>query len=177
MSTPSRVNWPILIIGLALSGGLVAALASGFGKNPRIVSKGPIGKTAPAFSLMTLSGDAISLPDLQGSPAVLNFWSTWCQPCKIEHPYLLKAAAAYKPRGVIFLGVLYDDDPDAARRFFQQKGYGFPTLYDPAQRISVDYGVTGVPETFVLDRAGVVREKIIGPVYEGQLESILEGLL
>jgi cytochrome c biogenesis protein CcmG/thiol:disulfide interchange protein DsbE len=174
---PRSVNWPILIGGLLLIGGLVAVLASGFGTDPKIVSNALPGKAAPAFSLATLEGDPVSLADLKGSPAVLNFWSTWCQPCKIEHPFLVAAAQAYKGRGVAFLGVLYDDEPAAARRFLNEKGFGFPTLYDPTQRIVVDYGVTGVPETFILDAAGQVYRKKVGPFSEGELESILEELL
>lgn len=171
------VNWPILIGGLAAIATLVAVLASGFGSDPKIVSNALPGKLAPSFSLQTLEGDPVSLADLEGSPAVLNFWSTWCQPCKIEHPYLVAAAQAYKGRGVAFLGVLYDDEPAAARRFLKEKGFGFPTLTDPTQRVVVDYGVTGVPETFILDASGVVYHKVVGPVAEGQLESILEELL
>ena len=176
-SNAPGVNLPILVVGLLAIGGLIAVLATGFGSDPKIISNALPGKAAPAFSLQTLEGDSVTLSDLSGAPAVLNFWSTWCQPCKIEHPYLLAAATAYKGRGVAFLGVLYDDEPAAARRFLAAKGYAFPTLYDVTQRITVDYGVTGVPETFVLDAQGQVHQKIVGPVYEGQLESILEAML
>ena len=173
----SSVNWPILIGGMLSIAALVAVLASGFGTDPKMVSNALPGKPAPAFALQTLEGDPVSLADLAGSPAVLNFWSTWCQPCTIEHPYLVAAAQSFKGRGVAFLGVLYDDEPAAARRFLKQKGFGFPTLTDPTQCIVVDYGVTGVPETFILDASGVVYHKVVGPVAEGQLESILEELL
>ncbi len=173
----SSVNWPILVVGLVLIGSLVAVLATGFGKDPKVVSNALPGKPAPAFSLATLEGDPVSLADLAGSPTVLNFWSTWCQPCQIEHPFLVAAAEAYKGRGVAFLGVLYNDEPAAARRFLTQKGFGFPTLYDASQRIAVDYGVTGVPETFILDATGTVHFKKVGPVAEGELESYLEELL
>ncbi|MFT5680096.1 MAG: cytochrome c biogenesis protein CcmG/thiol:disulfide interchange protein DsbE [Myxococcota bacterium] len=171
------VNWPILLVGLALIGGLVVVLATGFGKDPKMVSNALPGKPAPSFSLATLEGDPVSLSDLAGTPTVLNFWSTWCQPCKAEHPHLVAAAQAYKGRGVAFLGVLYNDEPIAARRFLAQNGFGFPTLYDPTQRVVVDYGVTGVPETFIIDATGTVVFKKPGPVVEGELESILEGML
>jgi len=176
-SQAKGTNWPILLVGLAGTVFLLLVLASGFGKDPRVVSDGLVGKMAPDFSLDTLEGQSISLTDVHGNPAVINFWATWCEPCKTEYPALVSAALNYKPRGVVFLGVLYNDDLDAGRRFASTRGSAFPTLYDSTQRISVDYGVSGVPETYVLDRDGRIHDKIIGPVSPGELESILEELL
>ena len=168
-------NWPILLGGLLVTGAMVGVLASGFGRDPRAI-EGNL-QAAINFSLPTLSGDEISLSSLRGRPVVLNFWATWCQPCKIEHPYVLQAARLYEPRGVAFVGVLHDDEPGNAIRELQRSGQAFPTVYDTSQRVSVDYGITGVPETFILDAEGRIVEKFVGPVGPGQIEQVLEALL
>lgn len=169
------VNWPILIGGLLLTGGLVGVLASGFGKDPRAI-EGNL-EAAVNFSLPTLEGGQVTLSELRGQPVVLNFWATWCQPCKIEHPYVLSAAEAMQPEGVVFLGVLHDDDPNKAKRELKRIGQAFPTVFDTSQRVSVDYGVTGVPETFVIDAEGNIFKKFVGPVGPGQIEAALQELL
>jgi cytochrome c biogenesis protein CcmG/thiol:disulfide interchange protein DsbE len=171
------MNWKILGGGGLVIASLVVVLASGFGKNPQGVSDVMVGREAPDFSLVDLDGQPVSLSSLRGAPAVLNFWSTWCQPCKIEHPHLQKAASVYGGRGVRFLGVLYQDEPDAARRMVKKEGGIFPTLIDPGQRTAIDFGVTGVPETFILDREGRIVQKITGPLSYDQASAILEGLL
>lgn len=158
----SRVNWPVLAVGLALVGLLVAILASGFGKDPREIKSVMVSRPAPDFALETLDGEPVSLASLRGTPIVLNFWSTWCGPCKIEHPLLQEAARAYPE--VKFLGLLYSDDADKARRFLQQQGFAYPTLADPTNRAAIAYGVTGVPETYFIDRQGTILFKVAAPV-------------
>ena len=176
MSAPRpRVNVGVLLVGLLLTGGLVYVLAAGFGQDPRRFETHL--QAAVRFSLPTLDGSTVTLSELQGQPVVLNFWATWCQPCKLEHPNVLAAAQAYQPAGVVFLGVLHEDDPAEARRFLSRAGQAFPTIYDTSGRISVDYGVTGVPETFVIDAQGNIARKFVGPVAPGEIEAVLEGLL
>jgi len=169
------VNLPILIGGLVATGALVAVLASGFGKDPRAI-EGSLDE-AINFSLPTLEGEQVDLKALRGQPVVLNFWATWCQPCKIEHPYVLQAARAYQPKGVVFLGILHDDEASTARNYLKRSGSAFPTVFDTSQRVSVDYGVTGVPETFIIDPEGRIFEKFVGPVGPGQIEAALQELL
>lgn len=170
------VNWPILIGGLLVTGALVGVLASGFGKRPDDIFENKL-EAAVNFSLPTLEGEQVSLADLRGQPVVLNFWATWCQPCKLEHPYILQAAQTMQPQGVAFLGVLHDDDPRKALRELERSGQAFPTVYDTSQRVSVDYGVTGVPETFVIDAEGNIYRKFVGPVGPGDIEATLQELL
>ncbi len=173
------VNWKVLAVGLALTVPLVATLATGFGKQVKAVSNNLEGREAPVFTMEVL-GDrdqTVDLGDLRGKPVVLNFWATWCQPCKIEHPHLIKAAQDYSKRGVTFYGVLYSDEPDNAARFLKREGQPFPVLYDPAQRVAIDYGVTGVPETFVIDRDGRIVHKFNGPLSYMALAEVLEPLL
>jgi cytochrome c biogenesis protein CcmG/thiol:disulfide interchange protein DsbE len=93
---------------------------------------------------------------------VLNFWSTWCLPCKQEHG-LLQQAQRDNPK-IRFLGVLYSDKPDKARAYLNKVSAAYPTLVDENNRVSIDYGVAGVPETFFISGAGEVVAKWVGPL-------------
>lgn len=167
------VNWPILIGGLAITLGLVALLGSGFGKDPhRIEDDALIGKDAPRFFLEDLDGNQHNLADSIGKQwVVINFWSTWCGPCKQEHPELLKAAELWPE--VKWLGVVYQDDPAKIRRYLKIKGSAYPHLMDPSGAISVDYGVTGVPETYFIDPEGKVVKKFAEPIGLGHIAGVL----
>ncbi len=185
-----RVNYTILGIGLAITLSLVAILGSGFGKDPhRIDTDALEGKPAPVFELVDLEGNAVSLSDYIGKQwVVINFWATWCQPCKIEHPHLVKAAELYPD--VKWLGVVYQDEPRKARVFLTRKRVqdaganggndpGFlwnsdgAHLIDPSGAMSVDYGVTGVPETFFINPEGIVVKKYAQPIGAPQIMSHL----
>jgi len=165
--------------GVVVTAPLVAILATGFGTDPRGRSNALEGREAPVFSMTVLGedGQKVDLADLRGKPVVLNFWSTWCQPCKIEHPHLVKGAQTYGPKGVAFYGVLFSDDPDNAERFLKREGHAFPVLYDPAQRVAIDYGVTGVPETFFINAEGQIIRKVSGPVSFAEISATVEPLL
>lgn len=170
----SGVKWPILVAGVAVVVGLVVLLNSGFGKDPHAVPSMLEGRPAVAFDLEDLDGRPVSLAGLRGTPLILNFWSTWCQPCKIEHPYFQDAARAFP--GVRFFGMLYGDEPEKARRFLQQSHAAYPTLFDPKDRVAIDYGVTGVPETFFIDRQGIIVKKVSGVVPPDLLQEMIERL-
>lgn len=136
-------------------------------------------------ALATLLG--IRWPDLSGKPRglevaadrvrVINFWATWCVPCSQEHPLLLEAAQRYQDRGVVFLGVLYGDTADKAVPFLKKHGSAYPNLLDPGQVTAIDYGVGGVPETFFIDKSGMIARKVVGPVSPDEMISTLESLL
>jgi cytochrome c biogenesis protein CcmG/thiol:disulfide interchange protein DsbE len=159
------------LVGIAI---LVGILASGFGKDPHAMPSMLEGRPAPAFALVDLDGNPVTSATLKGTPYILNFWSTWCGPCKEEHPYLQDAARAFP--GVKFYGVLYSDDPVKARRFLANQGTAYPTLVDSTDRIAVDYGVTGVPETFFVDKSGTILHKQVGPVPPDVLQAEIEQL-
>jgi cytochrome c biogenesis protein CcmG, thiol:disulfide interchange protein DsbE len=157
-----KINLPILIGGLLMTAILVAMLASGFGHDPRAVPKALQGRTAPAFALKTTDGEVVTLAELRGKPVIINFWSTWCLPCKQEHPLLLAAPAAYPD--VVFLGVVYADEPAKVKAWLASNGHSYPQLLDPGGRTSIDYGVAGVPETYFVDVTGRVVHKEAGPI-------------
>lgn len=142
---------------------VVALLASGFRGSPHALSP-LLGKPAPSFSLRTLDGKPISLSALRGHPVVLNFWASWCESCKVEHRYLVDAWRRFGSQGVDFVGITFKDSTPDARGFLKARGAVWPSLRDPGESTAIDYGVSGVPETFLIDRRGVIRFKSTGPV-------------
>lgn len=172
-AAPRKINYGILLGGLLMVVVLVWLLGSGFGKDPhRIDTDALEGKPAPRFELVDLDGNRVNLNDYIGKQwVVINFWSTWCGPCKIEHPELLKAPGLWPD--VVWLGIVYQDEPDAIRRHLVKHGSAYPHLVDPAGAMSVDYGVTGVPETFFIDPSGTIVRKFAEPIGLGHMASVL----
>lgn len=171
-SSGPKVNWTILGVGLLVVGSLVAILGSGFGNDPHAIPDTRTGTVALPWRMVDLDGKSWSLEELKGRPVVLNFWSTWCGPCKYEHPLLLQAAKATPD--VVFLGVIYSDDPQAVRRYLQKAGTAYPHLVDDNGRVAIDYGVTGVPETYFIDKSGTIAHKEAGPVNPQLLREMLD---
>jgi cytochrome c biogenesis protein CcmG/thiol:disulfide interchange protein DsbE len=145
-------------------------LAVGLQLNPREVPSPLINKNAPAFSLPVLGKENtnFSPEDMRGKVWVLNVWASWCAACRDEHPYLIQFA---KTQSTPLLGLDYKDKPDDALRWL--KDYGDPymlSVSDLKGQVGIDYGVYGVPETFVIDKAGVIRLKHIGPLTPQAIE-------
>jgi cytochrome c biogenesis protein CcmG/thiol:disulfide interchange protein DsbE len=111
---------------------------------------------APARTLPKLDGGTASLADFKGKPVVLNFWASWCDPCKDEAPALVKAQRALQKAGGTIVGVTVDDSTPDSRTFVKEHKLDFPSLRDVDGKLGKDYGRTGVPETFVIDREGRV---------------------
>ncbi len=165
------------IIPLALFGVLVVFLWRGLSLNPREVPSPLIGKPAPAFSLPKLgeTGKLIRREDLLGKVWVLNVWASWCAPCREEHPLVVAFA---KRTGVPVYGLNYKDQPAAASNWLKQLGDPYvATLVDADGKAGIDWGVYGVPETFVIDKTGVIRHKHIGPLTEEAIRTRLEPLI
>lgn len=159
-----------------------AVFGSRLGTDPALVDSPLIGQPAPALQLPPLQGtDQVSLTELRGQVVVVNFWASWCVPCRQEHPALVAAASNYQPAGVRFVGVVYQDRPASAIAFLDElgRGAGYRYATDPGSRAAVEFGVFGIPETFVLDRSGTVVAKITGasnyPLLAGVLDAVLAG--
>jgi cytochrome c biogenesis protein CcmG, thiol:disulfide interchange protein DsbE len=149
---------PVVIFGV-----LAIGLALGLKKDPSTLQSVLIGKPAPAFDLGPVrEGDTgFSSADIKGKVALVNVWGSWCVACRVEHPTLVDLAS----KGVVIYGVDWKDDP--AEGAASLKRYGDPYKKvgnDQAGRLSLDLGVTGAPETFVIDRTGHIRYKQIGPI-------------
>ncbi len=135
------------------------------------------GKPAPTFDLSMINGGRINLEQFKGKPVVLNFFASWCVPCKDEAPMFSSAAIEYSQKGVIFLGIAYNDKEDKAREFANQFDLGFPILMDDSSdqgRTSVKYALFGVPETFFIDKNGVVQKHYPKPIERAELEAGLK---
>lgn len=152
------------IIPLALFGVLVAFLAVGLKLNPREVPSPLIGKPAPAFALTHLgdAGKTLGREDMLGKVWLLNVFASWCTPCLDEHPHLMALA---RRKQVPMVGLNYKDTRPNATQWLARHGNPYDAaLFDGDGRIGIDFGVYGVPETFVIDKLGVIRFKHIGPV-------------
>jgi cytochrome c biogenesis protein CcmG/thiol:disulfide interchange protein DsbE len=143
---------------------LMAFLYRGLSIDPKLVPSPLIGKPMPAFTLSRLSDPASTISDseLKGDVSLFNVWATWCVSCRAEHEVLVALAKSGK---VKIYGLNYKDQRDAARRWLQQLGNPYvANAFDEDGRVGIDWGVYGAPETFVIDREGIIRHKHIGPL-------------
>jgi cytochrome c biogenesis protein CcmG, thiol:disulfide interchange protein DsbE len=122
-----------------------------------------VGASAKDFTVQD-SDRKVSLDQFRGQVVVLNFWATWCPPCVEELPSLMSLQERMKGRGVTVLGVSIDVDEDAYHRFLKLHNINFLTVRDPDKKVPDMYGTTGWPETYIIDRQGVMRRKFVGPV-------------
>ena len=157
------MRWRNVIIVALIAVPLLVVLALGFGTDPHSVPSVLPGKPAPPCTLTSLEGKPTALKDFIGKPVVVNFWSSWCVPCEAEHAVLQQAARTFSDR-VQFIGVVYQDEPENARRYLSRNGTAYPQMIDPESRCAINYGVAGVPETFLVDATGKVFDKVVGPV-------------
>src|SRR3990167_787706 len=151
-----------LILFVILVVPIVALLYFSLTRNPRELPSALIDKPAPDFTLQTLEGETVALSSLKGRPVVLNFWSTWCGTCLGEHRLIRQAYRTMNPKWVILYSILYEDTKENAKQFIARYGEGAPVLLDPELKTAIDYGVVGVPETFFVDKEGIIRYKQSG---------------
>jgi cytochrome c biogenesis protein CcmG/thiol:disulfide interchange protein DsbE len=157
---------------------VLALLAYGFRLNPRDIPSPLVGRPAASFTLTSFDGTPMDMAALRGKVVVVNFWASWCYPaCYEEAPALERGWRAYRDRGVVVLGVDIQDKDEAGRKFIKDFSLTFPNAPDPAGKVSVDYGVYGVPETFFIDREGHIRVKHVGAVTDQVFRETVEKLL
>ncbi len=177
-----------LVIALCLVVGAVAvALRMDLGVDGPAASPGPslvvvggsplLGRAAPDFTLTDLEGELVSLSDYRGRPVILNFWASWCGPCKVEFPLFQDARERYSGEGLEILGIIHDDSAEAAAAFVSEEGSAWPALLDPDDVAWSAYGGLGLPTSFFIDREGVVRAVSFGPPLSGTLDDQLEKIL
>ncbi len=167
--------------------GLVALLAWGMikagGKPGGLGINSKLGEvkvrqvSAREFSLTLFSGSTLNLRELRGKVVMVDFWASWCPPCREEAPTLARVYLEYKDKGVEFVGVdIWDNEKDA-RSYVRQYGITYPNGLDAKGSITIDYGVTGIPEKYFIGREGVLVKKFVGPMNDAQLRAVLDGLL
>jgi cytochrome c biogenesis protein CcmG/thiol:disulfide interchange protein DsbE len=171
-----RTVWLFVVLGLVVA--FIAILA--FGLRPK-TSTVLQGQPAPDFALTAFNGEfqgqGFSLKDLRGQVVVLNFWASWCVECDKEMPLLEQAWRDYRDQGVWFIGVDYLDIDSAGLAYLDRYGTSYPNGPDIGSRIYQDYQCTGVPETFFIDREGVIQHVQIGPLTQPQLYGLLDRLV
>lgn len=183
MTTPTperrsdRLLW--ILLGLAVVVIVIGvAIASRFGSDPTLVNSPLIGQPVPDRVLPYLEGEGqVALADLDGEIAVVNFWASWCVGCRQEHAALIAASGAYADQGVRLIGVNYQDETNAAVGFLDDFGRGYETVTDEGSRAAIDFGVFGIPETFFVDRDGVIVAKISGAADPTLLAATIEAML
>jgi cytochrome c biogenesis protein CcmG/thiol:disulfide interchange protein DsbE len=171
----SRLKGTAQVVAFALVAGLLALLVWSVVHQQHAPG---IGSVAPGFTLRRLQGPgSVSLDSYRGRPVVLNFWASWCEPCKGEAAVLQRDWTSYRDHGVVFLGVDYHDLNSDARRFVSAHELTFPMLEDGSGNVTSRYGISQVPETYVLNRRGVVVAHLRGPItdpgFAGQFQSAI----
>lgn len=172
----NKKNFPVFatLFSFALLLALLGLLGWGLVKAQRgQVTNGP----APDFTLTTFDGQQIQLSQLRGNVVVINFWASWCQPCRQEAAYLEKTWQAYRDRGVIFIGVDYADTETEALAYLAEFGITYYNGPDLGTRVSQSYNIKGVPETFYVAKNGELRGIKIGPLDPPELDNKIEELL
>ena len=171
MSRLARYAAVGLILGLAL------VLTLAFGRDPHDIRTGTVGKPAPAFTLPSLAGGAtVSLDQYKGKIVVLNFWASWCIPCKEENPALTEVWERYRGTDVVLIGVVYQDSEAAARDYTARLGNSWTSAIDGDGRMALRYGVFGPPETYFIGADGIIAGRHIGPIDEPTLMTGIETL-
>jgi cytochrome c biogenesis protein CcmG, thiol:disulfide interchange protein DsbE len=161
--------------------GMIGLLAYGFMRDARYIQSPLVARQAPSFTLTLFDGKVVRLADFRGKAVLVNFWASWCVPCRAEAAGLESAWKKYKDHGVVFLGVNIQDKEEDARAFMKEFRVTYLNGPDESGKIAIDYGVWGIPETFFIDPQGRITYKHAGelraPIIETKLDEALRGVV
>jgi len=156
---------------------LTVVLMLAFRHDPLDIRTGTVNRPAAAFALDRLDGTGrVALGDHAGKVVVLNFFASWCIPCKEENPALVRVWERYRTSDVVVIGILYQDSLDSGRRYVRDNGVNWPTLTDEDGRIAFAYGVRGIPETYFIGPDGIIAGRHVGPIDEATLVAAIDSL-
>ena len=169
--------WRRITVAAVLTLIPLSVLAYGLTANPRAIPSPLVGRDAPAFALPRVEdGAELRLGDLRGRIVIVNFWASWCVPCREEVPALDAVWRRHRDAGVTVVGVNIQDRPGAIREFLAATRPSYPNVIDATGATSIAYGIYGVPETFVIDRDGRIRVRHVGAVTLDALAAHLKPL-
>lgn len=160
---------------LAVVAGILGLFAMGLGQDVRKIPSPLVNRPAPMLESPALEGGPpISLTGLRGKWVLVNFWGSWCVSCVAEHPYLIQLARQVRQRqDIVIVGVDFRDTVEGAREFLGRHGNpGYRHAFDPEQKVAIEWGVYGAPESFLVDPSGTIRIKHTGPLYPGWFERV-----
>ena len=175
----SRFEWTIWIVVAALLGGAWIFVSKEEVKEPSTLTltEAPIvGHLAPDFTLQTAVGESYTLSEFRGQPVVLNFWASWCGPCRVEMPFFERTQMKYNGKTAV-IGVNQGESADIVQEFGVRQNISYPLLVDDDNSVNLAYNVHSLPTTIFIDPDGVVQEVIVGIVNQAVLEDRIEGMM
>ncbi|MFQ6122048.1 MAG: redoxin domain-containing protein [Dehalococcoidales bacterium] len=157
-----------IILTLLVGWGLVMA---GCSASPTPTQDSQAGKLAPDFQLQSLDGQTVSLSDFRGKPVFLNFWASWCEPCRVEMPFIqeIYQDKEWADKGLVILGINLGENPSRVKQFMESYGLSFPTLLDTDQNVALKYNIRFIPTTFFIDKDGIIQDIKLG-AFSGRAE-------
>ncbi len=162
-----------MILG-PLAAGCASSPPSASTSDETLTSGAQIGKPAPDFTLLDLNGQPVSLSSLIGKPVLINFWATWCPPCRYEMPFIQEIHEEWADKGLVVLAINVGEDSSTVSDFIQENNYSLPVLLDTDQRAAFEYGIRYFPTTFFIDKDGIIQAIKVG-AFLGKAE--IEGKL
>jgi len=170
----SRV-WLVVMVVLVLSAGLpvVSGCSTESAPNDTLAPAPIIGREAPDFTLEDLDGNSVRLNDLRGKVVFLNFWATWCPPCRAEMPDIETVYQEYKDQDIVFLGIDIQQEPGIVRDFIELGGYNWQMLLDKTGKVATSYNVRAIPTSYFVDKEGIISGVAVGGMTRSAIETKL----
>jgi len=179
MTKVPRVILPVILTVVLLVTGCSAGSEPPEGKSPTAPVEGTqVGNQAPDFQLQNLDGQTVSLGDLRDKPVLINFWATWCPPCRSEMPYIQEIYEEWSDKGLVVLAINIGESSSKAEGFMQSYNLSFTVLLDTKQDVAQKYNIQYIPTTFFIDKDGIIQDKMIGAFQnKAQIEKSLSKII